>query len=163
MDETLGDLLRKAMQHERIEGGRELGRLAKQRGLSLTHTQINHMLAGTYHSKPKREAIEGIAALARVKVDRVYRAAGLEVPGKPFADELPPDVDLLRPHQRKAVIMAVRAFLKDNTDAVGAGGVTPIRPLSDPASSVSDVDDELIAAMDDPDLLSEREAQIEDP
>ncbi|NUO59021.1 MAG: hypothetical protein HOV78_20360 [Hamadaea sp.] len=113
MDETLAGLLREAMRLEQATSGRALGDLAQRRGLALTHTQINHILAGTYHSKPKRSTIDAIATLARVKPEVAYRAAGVPMAGKPFADELPPDVDLLKPHHRKAVIGVVRAFLSD--------------------------------------------------
>ncbi|MCL1900070.1 MAG: hypothetical protein FWG11_06120 [Promicromonosporaceae bacterium] len=74
-------------------------------------TTLNHIGAGTYKSRPSAETVRAVAYLAGVSDDEAFTAAGLPIPGPPFADELPPDADELSPRSRKAVIEVIRAML----------------------------------------------------
>lgn len=105
--------------------GRALDRAAKKAGLTLSYTTVDRILAGTYTSTPSRKTLEALAALANVPVDDVFRAAGVPVPLARFAEQLPPDADLLTGQQREAVLAVVRQFaaanraLREREDVMG--------------------------------------------
>lgn len=90
--------------------GRRLGEIADAHGWPITHTTINHLLGGTYTSRPSRRTLDAVANLAGIDPRRVYEIAGRKYQA-PFAEQLPPDVDELTPDQRKAVIAVIRAML----------------------------------------------------
>ena len=110
---TLQDVAKAALGAHPGVSGRELERVARKQGLTISYTTINGMAAGTYKSRPTRKTLDALAALAGYSREAVYAAAELPLPGPPFADELPPDVDRMQPHQRRAVIEVIRAFLAD--------------------------------------------------
>ena len=110
-DTTLKDLLVQARVRHGNISGRALAELADEHGYHIDRTAVNTILAGTYRSRPTRGLVQAIAWLAGVDEEIALNAASLPIPGPPFADELPPDVDLLNPTQRHAVITMIRAFL----------------------------------------------------
>ena len=114
MSETLTDLMKLAAKRHDASG-RRLAELAVANGLDITYTTINHILAGTYRSRPGPRTLAAIAFLAGVEPARVYRAAGIPQPGRPFAEELPPGADYLTPRQRAAVIEVIRAMIEPRT------------------------------------------------
>ncbi|WP_157181573.1 hypothetical protein [Actinopolymorpha alba] len=125
--ETLTDLLRLASQRHDASG-RRLGDIAASNGWDITHTTINHILAGRYRSRPGPRTLEAIANLANVSLERVYAAADVPLPARRLADELPREADLLTPRQRTAVIEVIRAMV----DAHGAAGESD---TADPAAA----------------------------
>jgi transcriptional regulator with XRE-family HTH domain len=120
-DESLVDLLAIAERRQGVSGGRALARRAAELGHDVSHTTVNQILAGRMEGRPTVATLEAIAALADVSRTRVHQAAGRPVPGRPFADELPDDVDLMTRRQRDAVLAVVRTFL-DPTAVPGAAG-----------------------------------------
>lgn len=80
-------------------------------GYEIAHTTIAQIRAGTYPSRPSRKTLEAVAYLAGVPYAAVHKAAGLGTPGRPFADQLPQDVDDLDARQREVVIIVIRALL----------------------------------------------------
>jgi hypothetical protein len=111
---TLQDVAKAALGAHAGVSGRELERVARRQGLTISYTTINGMAAGTYKSRPTRRTLDALADLSGYSREAVYAAAELPLPGPPFADELPPDVDRMHPHQRRAVIEVIRAFLADS-------------------------------------------------
>jgi hypothetical protein len=162
MSETLADLIALAMKAEGVESGRALANKAEQQGLVITHTQINHMIGGTYRHKPKQSTIEAIATLARVPYWRVYEAAGVPQPGPPFAQELPPNIDRLMPHQRKAVIEVMRAFLVDAAASSDATVHQLHDSLSEALDEVPPVPDDVAARDEGGPSAGERARQEQD-
>lgn len=118
---TLQDLLRQAKTDRKVRSGRALADMAASHGYKIDRTQVNGILGGTYKSKPGRPLLEAVAWLAQCELEDVYEAANLPLPGPSFADELPPDADYLRPHERHAVITVIRAFL-GSAEEEGGGG-----------------------------------------
>ncbi|ASN39023.1 hypothetical protein CGQ24_08335 [Arthrobacter sp. 7749] len=94
--------------------GRALDREAKKLGLTLSYTTVDKILAGTYTSRPTRPTLDALAQLSEVEPSEVYAAAGVALPMKPLADQLPPDVDTLTSEQRRIVIDLARVFVKQN-------------------------------------------------
>ncbi len=94
--------------------GRELDRIAKRKGLTLSYTTVNKIIAGTYTSRPGIKTVEALATLAGVSMAEAYRAAGIEAPQASLAEQLPPDADTLTPDQRRVVIDLTRVFIKQN-------------------------------------------------
>lgn len=130
---SLQELLDLAMQKRGVKSGRRLAQVAQDHGLVLTHTTVNALKAGTYKSRPTDETVRAIAWLAGVSDAVAFTAAGLRVPGPPFADELPPGVDILPPKKRKAVIELLRVLIEDEevmANAQHAAPMTTNRPAS---------------------------------
>ncbi len=67
---------------ERLGGvrGRALDREAKKRGLTLSYTTVDKIIAGTYKSKPKPETLNALAELSGIGRDQVYEAAKVPQP-----------------------------------------------------------------------------------
>lgn len=111
---TLKEIAQAASDNNGGARGRQLGRIAERKGLTLSYTTVDKILAGTYTSRPSRKTLEALAKLAGVPVAQVYEAANEVPPQAPFADQLPPGVDTLTPEQRKVIIDIARVFLKEN-------------------------------------------------
>jgi transcriptional regulator with XRE-family HTH domain len=111
---TLRDVAQAALAAHPGVSGRQLERLAKKRGLTISYTTINHLAAGTYKSRPSRKTLEALADLSGLDVEGVYRAAGEPLPRLPLRDDLPPDADLLDGTQRRLVVEMVRTFAQQN-------------------------------------------------
>lgn len=137
---TLRGLVAKSLA-ERNASGRELARLAESRGFKITFTTLNAIAAGTYKSRPSDETVRAIAWLAGVSNEVAFRAAGLRVPGPPFADELPPGVDNLSPEARKAVIGILRVLVQQEEVIGDARDAAPTNPAagSTPAGGAPDL------------------------
>lgn len=120
MSETLTDLMKLAAQRHDASG-RRLAEIAAGNGMDITYTTINHILSGTYRSRPGTKTLAAVAYLAGVELDRVYSAAGVESPGRPFAEDLPPGADYLTGRQRAAVIEVIRAMLEPRSVGVAGG------------------------------------------
>lgn len=117
---TLREVALKAS--ERVGGlqGRALDREAKRRGLTLSYTTVDRIIAGTYKSRPKGETIAALAQLSGYSEEQVRRAAGLAPQMRSFAEDLPPDADLLSPDQRRVVLDVVRQFARANSELYAA-------------------------------------------
>lgn len=111
---TLKEIAQAASDNNGGARGRQLGRIAERKGLTLSYTTVDKLLAGTYTSRPSRRTLEALAQLSGVPVEKVYAAAQVAPPQARFADQLPPGVDSLTPEQRKVIIDIIRVFLKDN-------------------------------------------------
>lgn len=111
---TLTEIAQAASDNNGGARGRQLGRIAERKGLTLSYTTVDKILSGTYTSRPGRKTLEALAQLAGVPVAQVYEAAGQVPPQARLADQLPPDVDSLSPDQRKVIIDLARVFLKEN-------------------------------------------------
>lgn len=111
---TLKDVAQAASDNNGGAGGRQLGRIAEQAGLTIAHTTVDKLLAGTYTSRPGRKTLEALAKLSGLPLAVVYEAAQMEPPQARLADQLPPEVDSLTIEQRKIVIDLARLFVKQN-------------------------------------------------
>lgn len=109
---TLRDVALAASQRVGGLRGRELGRQAEKRGLTLSYTTVDKIIAGTYTSRPKPKTLDALSELSGISRALVYDAAGVPMPLSPLAELLPPDADILSPEQRKAVIAVVREFAR---------------------------------------------------
>jgi len=107
---TLKDLLDHAADTRGLSG-RKLADLAQQHGFRLVHTTVNQIRSGTYKSRVSEENLRAIAWLAGVPERVAFEAVGRPLPGKPFAEELPPVVDQLGPRERKAAVAMLRALV----------------------------------------------------
>lgn len=119
---SLREIAELASQRHGGARGRALDRIAKQQGLDLSYTTVDRILVGKYRSIPKPATLDALAVLAGVPKERVYKAAGVPMPMAPFAEQLPPDADLLTPLQRDAVLAVVRQFAQANR-ALHASGI----------------------------------------
>lgn len=113
---TLRDIADRAVARNGGKGGRALGRVAEKRGLTLSYTTVDKIRAGTYMSTPSAKTLEALSVLSGEPLSVVYDAAGLPMPRGSFADNLPPDADLLEPEQRKIVYDVVRALARQNKE-----------------------------------------------
>ncbi|TKR27164.1 hypothetical protein FA014_02060 [Cellulomonas hominis] len=107
---SLRDLAQSALD-ARALSARRLAAQAQERGFELTATTLSAIAAGTYKFRPRAETVRAIAWLAGVPESTAFTAAGMPVPGPPFADELPPGVDNLSPKARRAVIEMLRVLV----------------------------------------------------
>jgi len=96
--------------------GRALDREAKRRGLTLSYTTVDKIIAGTYNSRPTPRTLEALAELSKIPLEQVYAAARVPMPSRRLADQLPPEADLLDESQRRVVIDVVRAFAAQNRE-----------------------------------------------
>lgn len=129
---TMRELVEAAMLRFDVDSGRALDdalvrAFGKDRRVS--HTILNAILSGSYHSEPKPTTLRTLADAARVPLEDAYAAAGLPY-REPF--HLPPSADELLGDQREAVIGVVRALVKANRRAETAA----------PSSYVIQEDDE---------------------
>lgn len=140
---SLRELVRAALQ-QRGGSGRSLAAAAERAGHKITHTTVNQLAAGTYKFTPSAETIRAVAWLAQVPEKVAFAAAGVPMPGPPFADELPPGVDNLSPRSRRAAVEVLRALVEAEQKAGGehdqrsaprtpagtppANNVTPLTP-----------------------------------
>lgn len=90
---------------------RQLAIAAQRHGFRLAYTTLNQIATGTYRFTASDDTVRAIAWLAGVSEADAFAAAGLRVPGRPFADDLPPGVDYLSPKARKAVIEILRVLV----------------------------------------------------
>lgn len=111
---SLQDVARRALDKHEGVSGRQLDAIARDKGLKIVYTTINHMAAGTYKSRPGRPTLEALAELSGLPLEQVYAAARLPMPMKPFRDDIPDDADLLDGPQRRAVIDTIRLFAQQN-------------------------------------------------
>lgn len=96
--------------------GRALDREAKKRGLTLSYTTVDRIIAGTYNSRPTAKTLTALATLAQIPIAEVYAAAGLPMAGRSLAEQLPHGADMLDEAQRRIVIDIVRVFVKQNRE-----------------------------------------------
>ncbi|MCR6706577.1 MAG: hypothetical protein NVV66_18440 [Cellulomonas sp.] len=125
----LRGLLDRALTLHGQRSGRALADLAQRNGHEISHATINLIRSGAYKSRPSSETVRAIAWLAQVNDEVAFRAAGLRVPGRPFADELPEGVDGLSPEARRAVIALLRVLVQQE-EVIGDGqrDAAPTRP-----------------------------------
>lgn len=163
---------------QRVGGlqGRALDREAKKRGLTLSYTTVDRIIAGTYNSRPTSKTLEALAELAGIPAEDVFAAADIPMPSKSLAEQLPPEADMLTGAQRRVVIDVVRIFAKQNrelhearaqieeredrdersapTKLTGGSPVTRLRAVSDDDDMLDSLPD---AADDAPDWEQEAE------
>jgi len=114
--QTLRDVAIEASRRVGGLQGRALDREAKRRGLTLSYTTVDKIIAGTYNSRPSTRTLEALAELSRIPLEQVYAAARLPMPSRRLADQLPPEADLLDESQRRVVIDVVRVFAAQNRE-----------------------------------------------
>jgi hypothetical protein len=153
--QTLRDLVQHALA-TRGGSGRSLAAAAERAGHKVTHTTVNQLAAGTYRFKPSAETIRAIAWLAGVPEDAAFAAAGVPVPGPPFADELPPGVDNLSPRSRRAAIEILRALV--DAEERAADDRAEVVPTEPSRSGRRPSADDLVDQLDDMDHVVEGEA-----
>jgi len=124
-DESLVDLLALAERRQGVTGGRALARRAAELGHDVSHTTLNKLLSGKADNRQSVGTLDAIATLADVSRSRVHQAAGRPAPGRPFADEIPPDADLLTRRQRDVVLGVVRALIDGAASGDAAANATP--------------------------------------
>ena len=110
--ETMQDIIEEILARPDVRSARHMDQLATKMGYSLAYTSISAIRNGTHSGKYQTRTLEAIAAVGNMPRKRVYAAAGLPLPGKPFADELPDDVDFLDRPSREAVLGVVRVLLE---------------------------------------------------
>lgn len=132
---SLQNLIDDALVERDTPSGRRLAEIAQDAGFVLTHTTVNAIRGGTYKSRPEPLTIRAIAWLAKVTDDEAFAAAGLRVPGPPFAEELPPGVDYLSPEKRRAVIGILRVLVQTEDAVTDTAARTPVesRDIEGPA------------------------------
>ncbi|WP_284291130.1 hypothetical protein [Luteimicrobium album] len=113
---TLRDVALRASERAGGLQGRALDREAKRRGLTLSYTTVDKIIAGTYTSRPTRRTLEALAELSGVPLVEVLLAAREPLPVQPLAELLPPDADLLSADQRRVVVDIVRQFARSNRE-----------------------------------------------
>lgn len=125
--------------------GRALAELAQKHGFEITHGTVNSIRSGSYKSRPSDGTLRAIAWLAGVSDEVAFEAAGRKMPGRPFAEDLPPGVDELEPRQRKAAVEMLKAMvalqqevleLRDDK-STGSNSVKPGLFLVDPADTLA--------------------------
>lgn len=107
---SLRDLINKAAD-ERAMAGRALAELAQKHGFEITHGTVNSIRSGSYKSRPSDGTLKAIAWLAGVSEKVAFEAAGRKLPGRPFAEDLPPGVDELEPRHRKAAVEMLKTMV----------------------------------------------------
>lgn len=112
--QSLREVAQAALDNNRGVSGRQLGELAKKKGLKIVYTTINHIAAGTYTSRPSKDTLHALAVLSGFSLDEVYAAAKMPAPMAPLRDDLPPDADLLQGPQRRLVIETIRLLAQQD-------------------------------------------------
>lgn len=109
--ETLAALLDDYLRREGVSS-REFDRRSAKAGHRISYTTINEIRNGRHSGRFERSTLDAIAAVTGLDRERVYAAAGLRLPSRPFADDLPDGVDYLGQDERNALIGVIRVFLK---------------------------------------------------
>lgn len=118
--QTLRDLLLSAREKHEVSSWAGLERIGRKHDHKISHTTLAQMAAGTYTPKrPDRPTLEAVAFLTGAPYAEVHQAAGLGRPMKPFADQLPSEVDELLPEHREVALVVIRALLRAQ-DALSA-------------------------------------------
>ncbi|QNK52229.1 hypothetical protein H7F30_11490 [Dermacoccus sp. PAMC28757] len=107
-DLTLQKIAQSVLDKHQVSG-RELTKLSARRGHPINYTTINGLAAGTHKARPTRKTLSALINLSDFTEAQVYEAAGLPVPLRPFAEDLPPDAD-----QHRAVLAVVCQFATAN-------------------------------------------------
>lgn len=136
MGESVADLIDLALQRAQVTSGRELARVARQRGLKLDHNRINGLRSGTYPHKIQPETVRAIAVLAGVSEARAFAAAGVRQPAAPFAAELHRDADYLEPDERQVIndLIAIMTRGRAVTERASERSAPGLRVLADEAA-----------------------------
>ncbi|QAY64227.1 hypothetical protein ET495_14525 [Xylanimonas allomyrinae] len=137
MSQTLQDLAREAQDRSGASSMRQLARRAQENGFRIVGTTLSALAAGTYKSRPTPATIRAVAWLANVPESQAFAAAGEPLPGPPFAEELPPDVDHLSPRHRKVVVELLRVLIDDDLRSNGFAPAHGARRTQDPAPAGS--------------------------
>ncbi|GII98484.1 hypothetical protein CLV28_0806 [Sediminihabitans luteus] len=159
---TLRDVAQTASDQHGGVRGRALGRLAEQRGLTLSYTTVDKILAGNYLSRPSGKTLEALAVLSGYPIERVYAAADLPMPLASLADQLPPDADLLSADQRRTVIDVVRQFARANREVLALREAAPGVGVVEPGPEQDQTDYSLAARAGSSRKAQERAAWDDD-
>lgn len=125
--ESLSELLEGFITSEGVSQ-REFERRASKLGHRISHTQVGAIRQGRHTGRYERQTLEAICAVTGYSRERVYAAARVRLPGRPFASELPPGVDYLGQDERRAIIGIIRVLLKDD-DPMALDNVEPLIPV----------------------------------
>lgn len=109
---SLAEVVDLAFERTGATSARRLATYAKEHNHVITATTLNAIRAGTYPAKPRPRTLEALAYLSGRSLNEVRKAADLPVRiRRSFADQLPPDVDELRPESREALLSMARVML----------------------------------------------------
>lgn len=120
---SLAQYVELAIKRHHGVSGRRLADIAAAKGYEISYNTINRIRSGTYASMPTNDTLLAIAWLAGVAKDEIFAAASRDVPGPPFIDELPPDVDTLKPRERDAVLEVAKALLAQRQELLRSGQI----------------------------------------
>jgi hypothetical protein len=136
--ESLADIIR-AHQSATGDSSRDMQANARKAGARLSFTTVNSILNGDHTGAYKPYTLDAIAVVCGRSRSEVWRAAGRQLPSKPFADELPPGSDDLSPRSRRAVVGVIRALLAaEGADAAAEDEPSNVRRLDDARPTRSD-------------------------
>lgn len=135
--ETLAELIERFLTDTGMSQ-REFERRADALGCHISHTQVGLIRKGRHTGRFEPRTLDAIAAVTGHSRERIYAAAGLRAPSRPFADDLPAGVDYLGQDERNALIGVIRVFLKHSDAALPAGelpaNVAPLLPDPGPGT-----------------------------
>lgn len=117
--ETLAALLDGFLREQGMSQ-RSFERRADALGCHISHTQVGAIRQGKHTGRYAPATLDAIAAVTGFDRERVYAAAGLRLPTRPFADDLPDGVDYLGQDERNALIGVIRVFLKHADASLGS-------------------------------------------
>jgi len=91
---TLTEIAQAASDNNGGARGRQLGRIAERKGLTLSYTTVDKILSGTYTSRPSRKTLEALAhrletELAGADTQDTYRLAAREADEHIGLDQTP--------------------------------------------------------------------------
>jgi hypothetical protein len=110
--QSLRELIDQAKIKHDTESLRELSRIGRLSGGTLSHGTLAAISKGTYKvPRPTDKTIQELADLAGVSFETAFAAAGLGTPPPKFADQIPDRFNELWPEHRDVVLIVARALL----------------------------------------------------
>jgi hypothetical protein len=115
---SLAELIELALRKRGARSSTELQRIAAAAGLEVTHTTLNKIRTGKDKSTPTPKTIEALAYLSGVPLERVKRLVGTAGDMRPFAERLPPAIDVLLMEEQEALLLVMRKMVRARLDLV---------------------------------------------
>lgn len=109
---SLANLVERALHRHGVRASTELHRIAAAAGLEITHTTLNKIRTGKYRSTPTPKTIAALAYLSGVPLDQVKRLVGTAGDTRPFAERLPPAIDVLLTDEQEALLLVMRKMVR---------------------------------------------------